>query len=152
MRTSPALTGSPTGTAIPASITRIRDRVISFEEEQKYLAAAGPNLRSLTILAVDTGKAAIRAVLSRMAAGPTGNLRLHAKRIINGYIKVREGKTKSAERILPLPPRAREVLLALRTDSRRSDGFFLVQGIQVHLTSIHITNNRQPLGHCLDRL
>jgi integrase len=34
---------------------RRRDRVISFEEEKRYLAAAGPNLRALTILAVDTG-------------------------------------------------------------------------------------------------
>ncbi len=34
---------------------RTRDRVISFEEEQGYLAAAGMNLRALTILAVDTG-------------------------------------------------------------------------------------------------
>jgi hypothetical protein len=34
---------------------RTRDRVISFEEEQKYLAVAGANLRALTILVVDKG-------------------------------------------------------------------------------------------------
>ena len=34
---------------------RTRDRVISFEEEHRYLAAAGPNLRAVTIMAADTG-------------------------------------------------------------------------------------------------
>lgn len=32
-----------------------RDRAISFEEEKKYLESRGPNLRALTVLAVDTG-------------------------------------------------------------------------------------------------
>jgi hypothetical protein len=32
----------------------------------------------------------------------------------NGYIRVREGKTQSAERILPLTPRGREALLIFK--------------------------------------
>src|SRR5262249_13825720 len=39
--------------ALPGEKTR--DRVISFREERAYLACSGPNLRALTILAVDTG-------------------------------------------------------------------------------------------------
>jgi hypothetical protein len=39
----------------------------------------------------------------------------------NGYIKVKEGKTQSAERILPLTPRGRETLLILRTEPRRKN-------------------------------
>ncbi|HKD79569.1 MAG TPA: hypothetical protein VKH81_07735 [Candidatus Angelobacter sp.] len=39
--------------ALPGEKTR--DRVITFEEEQAYLACSGPNLLALTILAADTG-------------------------------------------------------------------------------------------------
>ena len=40
---------APVVHALPGE--RTRDRVISFEEEQKYLASSGPNLRALTVLA-----------------------------------------------------------------------------------------------------
>lgn len=86
---------------------RTRDRVISFQEEQKYLAAAGPNLRALTILAVDTG---LRPN-SELFCLDWNQVQLEASEPMpNGHIKVREGKTQSAERILPLTPRATETL------------------------------------------
>jgi integrase len=44
---------APVVHALPGE--RTRDRVISFEEEKKYLAFSGPNLMALTVLAVDTG-------------------------------------------------------------------------------------------------
>lgn len=79
--------------------------MISFEEEQKYLAAAGANLRSLTILAVNTGMRP-NSELFRLE---WPQVQLEASEFMpNGYIRVREGKTQSAERILPLTPRARE--------------------------------------------
>lgn len=60
----------------------------------------------------------------------------------NGYIKVREGKTKSAERILPLTPRAKEVLLSLRTDPRRKRWVFPGLGNSGHLISIQKSHRR----------
>lgn len=65
---------------------RVRDRVISFKEEQKYLAAAGPNLRALMILAVDSGRRPHSElfIYSRMAASSTGYRRVHATRINKG--------------------------------------------------------------------
>lgn len=86
--------------ALPGEKTR--DRVISFEEEQKYLACSGPNLRALTILAVDTGMRP-KSELSRLEWP-----QIHvepSEMLPNGYIKVKEGKTQSAERILPLTSR-----------------------------------------------
>lgn len=94
---------APVVHALPGE--RTRDRVITFEEEQKYLACAGPNQRALTILAVDTGMRP-RSELFRLE-WPQVHLE-QSEMMPNGYIKVREGKTQSAERILPLTPRARE--------------------------------------------
>ena len=95
---------------------RTRDRVITFEEEQTYLAFSGPNLRALTILAVDTGMRP-KSELFRLE---WPQVQLEASEMMpNGYIKVREGKTQSAERILPLTARARETLLILRMEPRR---------------------------------
>jgi integrase len=78
---------------------RTRDRVNSFEEEQKYLAAAGANLRALTVLAVDTGMRP-NSELFRLE-WPQVQFE-ESEFMPNGYIRVREGKTQSAERILPL--------------------------------------------------
>ncbi len=118
---------------------KIRDRVISFEEEQKYLAAAGPNLRSLTILAVDTGM----RPHSELFCLEWHRVQLESSGFMpNGYMKVKEGKTKSAERILPLTPRAREVLLTLRTDPRRKRWLFPGPGNSGHLTSIQKSHLR----------
>ena len=64
---------------------KIRDRVISFEEEQKYLTAAGPNLRALTILAADTGMRPNSELFClEWPKGSSGSLRLHAKLIYKG--------------------------------------------------------------------
>ena len=77
---------------------RARDRVISFEEEQKYLAAAGANLRALTILAVDTGM----RPNSELFCLEWPQVQLEASEFMpNGCIRVREGKTQSAERTSP---------------------------------------------------
>jgi integrase len=60
----------------------------------------------------------------------------------NGYIRVREGKTRSAERILPLTPRAKEVLLILRMEPRRKRWVFPGPGNSGHLISIQKSHRR----------
>lgn len=118
---------------------RTRDRVISFEEEQKYLAAAGANLQALTILAVDTGLRP-NSELFRLE---WPQVQLEASESMpNGYIRVKEGKTQSAERILPLTPRAREVLLILRMEARRERWVFPGPGNSGHLISIQKSHRR----------
>lgn len=92
--------------ALPGEKTR--DRVISFDEEHKYLASSGTNLRALTILAVDTGMRPKSEVFR--LEWPQVHLET-SEMMPNGYIKVKEGKTQSAERVIPLTPRARETLL-----------------------------------------
>ena len=54
----------------------------------------------------------------------------------NGHIKVREGKTQSAERMLPLTPRTRETLHILRIDPQRRRWVFPGPGNSGHLISI----------------
>ena len=118
---------------------RTRDRVISFEEEQKYLAAAGANLQALTILAVDTGM----RPNSELFRVEWPQVQLEASESMpNGYIRVREGKTQSAERVLPLTPRAREVLLILRMEPRRKRWVFPGPGNSGHLMSIQKSHRR----------
>lgn len=119
---------------------RTRDRVISFEEEEKYLAAAGGNLRALTILTVDAGMRP-NSELFRLE---WPQVQLEASESMpNGYIRVREGKTQSAERILPLTPRGRESLLILRMEPRRKRWVFPGAGNSGHLISIRIGTRSQ---------
>jgi integrase len=118
---------------------RTRDRVISFEEENRYLAAAGSNLRALTILAVDTG---IRPN-SELFRLEWPQVQLEASAFMpNGYVRVRDGKTQSAERILPLTPRAREALLVLKMEPRRKRWVFPGPGNSGHLVSMHKSHQR----------
>lgn len=120
---------------------RTRDRVISFEEEQKYLAAAGSNLRALTILAVDTGMRP-NSELFRLE---WPQVQLNTSELMpTGHIRVKEGKTQSAERILPLTPRARDALLILRMEPRRKRWVFPGPGNSGHLVSIQ-KSHRQAI-------
>jgi hypothetical protein len=48
----------------------------------------------------------------------------------NGYNSVRDGKTQSAERILPLAPRAREVLLIIKDGASKKALRISCPGIQ----------------------
>jgi integrase len=122
---------SPVVHALPGE--RTRNRVISFEEEQRYLESSGPNLRALTVLAVDTGMRP-KSELFRLE---WPEVRFEASEMMpNGSIKVKEGKTQSAERVLPLTPRVRETLIILRTDSRRKRWVFPGPGNSGHMVSI----------------
>lgn len=127
---------------------RTRDRVISFEEEQKYLAAAGANLRALTILAVDTGLRP-NSELFRLE---WPQVQLEASEFMpNGYIRVREGKTQSAERILPLTLRSKEVLHIIRMEPRRKRWVFPGSGNSGHLISIQKSHRWALQNAGLDR-
>jgi len=84
-----------------------RDRVLSFKEEALYLAKASENLRDATILAVDTGMRPNSEMCPLLWADVDLTVRPESP---NGVIHVRQGKTASAQRSLPLTPRAAEVL------------------------------------------
>jgi len=82
-----------------------RDRVITEEEEAKYLDAAGEPLRSIVLVLIDTG------------LRPEECFRLRWEDVNfsfgrYGTFRVLRGKTKAARRTLPLSARVREILLA----------------------------------------
>ena len=108
-----------------------RDRVLSFAEEAKYLAKASENLRDAAILAVDTG---LRPN-SELFPLKWADVDLAA-----GVLHVRKGKTDSAQRSLPLTPRAAEVLQrrkkAAEAKAKQSTFVFAGAGISGHLTSL----------------
>jgi len=84
-----------------------RDRVLSFKEDALYLAQASANLRDATILAVDTGMRPNSELFPLKWADVDLTVRPECP---NGVIHVRQGKTASARRSLPLSPRAADVL------------------------------------------
>jgi integrase len=82
---------------------RIRDRVVSHEEEQKYLVAAPEPLASIVTVLVDTG----------LRADECFRLRWEAISWMNGQhgtLAVTHGKSPAARRVLPMTPRVRVVL------------------------------------------
>jgi integrase len=84
-----------------------RSRVLNFKEEALYLAKASGNLLDATILAVDTGMRPNSELFPLKWADVDLTTRHESP---NGVIHVRQGKTESAQRSLPLTPRAAEVL------------------------------------------
>lgn len=79
---------------------RHRDRVISHDEEQRYLAAAAPLLYDITILLRDFG------------LRPEECFRLRWENVGPDYVQIPDGKTDAARRRLPfsLSDRAKSVL------------------------------------------
>lgn len=114
-----------------------RDRVVSFEEEALYLAKASENLRDAAILAVDTGLRPnselfpLRWVDVDLAA---------SAECPHGAIHVRQGKTDSAQRSLPLTPRAADVLQRRRKAAegkpKTSPFVFAGAGMKGHIVSM----------------
>jgi integrase len=114
-----------------------RDRVLSFEEEAKYLAKASENLRDAAILAVDTGMRPNSELFPLKWADVDLTERPESP---HGIIHVRQGKTDSAQRSLPLTPRVAEVLSrrknAAEAKARKSAFVFPGAGIGGHITSV----------------
>jgi len=112
-----------------------RDRVLSFEEEALYLAKASDNLRDAAILAVDTGMRPNSELFPLKWADVDLTARDESP---NGVIHVRKGKTDSAQRSLPLTPRAAEVLQKRKkqAEGKPSPYVFSGAGISGHITSV----------------
>ncbi len=75
-------------------------RVLTPEEEERYLSAASPLLRDVATVMLETG----------MRPGEVCHLRASDLDIKGATVQVRQGKTPSAKRFLPLTGRALEVL------------------------------------------
>ncbi|MGB9152019.1 MAG: tyrosine-type recombinase/integrase [Alphaproteobacteria bacterium] len=114
-----------------------RDRVLSFAEEAKYLAKASENLRDATILAVDTGLRPNSELFPLKWADVDLTARAECP---HGVLHVRQGKTDSAQRSLPLTPRVAEVLQrrkrAAEAKAKQSAFVFAGAGISGHITSV----------------
>lgn len=114
-----------------------RDRVLSFAEEAKYLAKASGNLRDATILAVDTGMRPNSELFPLRWADVELTTRPESP---NGVVHVRQGKTDSAQRSLPLTPRAADVLqrrkVAAEGKVNPSPFVFAGDGISGHVVSM----------------
>jgi integrase len=82
---------------------RRRERVVSSEEEAKYLAVASEPLASIATLLADTGMRPEECFRLRWEHVTWLNGR-------NGALLVTHGKTVSARRVLPMTPRVRAVL------------------------------------------
>ena len=82
---------------------RHRERVITTEEETRYLAAASPLLSDVATVLADTGMRPDECYRLRWEDVTWVNGR-------NGSLLVKHGKTAAARRVLPLTPRVRVVL------------------------------------------
>jgi integrase len=82
---------------------RHRERVVSFDEEATYLAAAREPLASVAAVLVDAGMRPEECYRLRWEAVTWMNGR-------NGSLLVTHGKTKAARRVLPMTPRVRAIL------------------------------------------
>lgn len=126
---------APTIHELPQS--KGRDRVLSFAEEAKYLAKASENLRDAAILAVDTGMRPNSELFPLKWADVDLTARTECP---HGVVHVRKGKTDSAQRSLPLTPRAAEVLARRKKAAEAKAepfGFvFAGAGISGHVTSM----------------
>ncbi len=96
-----ALGSSPKVKLLPGE--RRRERVISMEEEAKYLAAAPEPLASVAAILSDTGLRPEECFRLRWEAITWANGR-------QGTLLVTHGKTAAARRVLPLSPRVRNIL------------------------------------------
>jgi len=75
-------------------------RVLSFDEQRKYLAAASPNVKDVATLILETG----------MRPEEVYRMRGENVELTLGYVFVPFGKTKAARRRIPLPEGALAVL------------------------------------------
>jgi integrase len=91
-----------------------RERVITLEEEAKYLAAAPEPLASIATVLADTGLRPDECFRLRWESIAWVNGRF-------GTLLVTHGKTAAARRVLPMTPQVRAVLEARWNDARRPE-------------------------------
>ncbi len=101
---------------------RRRERVVSSEEESKYLAVASEPLGSIATVLADTGMRPEECFRLRWEHVTWLNGR-------NGALLVTHGKTASARRVLPMTPRVRAVLESRWTAAGKpEDGWVWLAG------------------------
>ena len=75
-------------------------RVVSFDEQRKYLAVASPNVKDVAALILETG----------MRPEEVYKIRAENVELVQGYVFVPFGKTRAARRRIPLTATALAVL------------------------------------------
>ena len=95
------LQSAPTIKRLPGE--RHRERVVSYDEEARYLAAASELLASIATVLIDTGMRPEECYRLRWESITWVNGR-------NGTLLVTHGKTAAARRVLPMTPRVRAIL------------------------------------------
>lgn len=91
-----------------------RDWVLEPQAEQAYLAACPPLLRDVAVLLLDTGLRVGEALALEWSAihlQPVGAAR-------HGWLEVREGKSKAAQRAVPITTRVKGMLSERQTASK----------------------------------
>ena len=84
---------------------RRRPHILTFEEEDRLLAAAVPHVRALTVLILETGLRSRREALSLLWSDVD---------FVNDLICVRESKTRAGDRAIPISGRCKIELLRWR--------------------------------------
>lgn len=124
-----------------------RERVVSFAEEAKYLAKASENLRDAAILAVDTGLRPNSELFPLRWADVDLSASTECP---HGVLHVRKGKTDSAQRSLPLTPRAALVLQQRKVASEAAPSLsafvFPGSGTAGHLRSLQHPHEKAIKG------
>jgi integrase len=98
---------------------RVRDFVLSRKQEEIYLAACPQPLNDIAVLMLESGLRigeALHLEWSDVTLVPVNGARF-------GFLRVREGKSKNARRIIPLTDRA-AAMLSIRLKSRASQYVF----------------------------
>ena len=85
---------------------RRRPHILTFEEEDRVLAAAAPHIRALAVLILETGMRSRREALSLLWSDVD---------FVNDLIRVRESKTRAGERTIPISGRCKTELLRWRS-------------------------------------
>jgi integrase len=80
--------------------------ILTFEEEDRILAAAAPHIRALVVLILETGMRSGREALSLFWSDVD---------FVNDVILVRKSKTRAGERSIPMTDRCKTELLRWRT-------------------------------------
>jgi integrase len=122
---------------VPGKVSR--ERVVSFEEERRYLAAASATVHDIAILAADTGlRPNSELFLVRWA-----NVHLEAcAEGPHGFIHVPSGKTDAARRNVPLTPRACAILEMRKSTTGKSAYVFPGPGVSGHITTVQHAHER----------
>ena len=98
---------------------RVRDFVLSRKQEEIYLAACPQPLNDIAVLMLETGLRigeALHLEWADVTLAPVNGARF-------GFLRVREGKSKNARRVIPLTDRAAAMLRERLQGQRRANSF-----------------------------